>query len=394
MATPQPAEAERKPKIEGGPRYPRRSFTPKKPPFAAPTQGLEHIIFDNTGTAKAASTFNLNIEALTEHVANQLKFDGLLAALAVCKLKEPTIVFPKDPTDSTNLVKTTKWQRKYNHTHDHQKWWDENTQKIYNLVMQHFTPEMKTKLLTMNSWAKMSATQDWIVLLKTIRDISHKKDNGADATNILDLVCMDKDMFLIHQAPTELLSSCLSKFRGAEEVIKSSNGSPWSHPAATKIVFNKLKCWPKQATLLNTSWQPPKCSGATLLRYSSMASATRPTGTSRRRSPMMPSRDPTPSLALTTRSSSSRTSKNTPTSNVIQVAKEEAVSPLRRKAKLPLRRHRRRRWRRLRMLQSNINHTRSRGRKITKERCSPTVQERRTVSTVVETITGLSTALI
>ena len=87
MATPQPAEAERKPKIEGGPRYPRRSFTPKKPPFAAPTQGLEHIIFDNTGTAKAASTFNLNIEALSEHVANRLKFDGPLAALAIRELK-------------------------------------------------------------------------------------------------------------------------------------------------------------------------------------------------------------------------------------------------------------------------------------------------------------------
>jgi hypothetical protein len=97
-------------------------------------------------SAKAASTFNLNIEALSEHVVNRLKFNGPLAALAIRELKEPTIVFPKDPTDPTNLVKTTKWQRKYNHAHDQQKWWDENTQKIYNLVMQHSTPEMKTKL--------------------------------------------------------------------------------------------------------------------------------------------------------------------------------------------------------------------------------------------------------
>ncbi len=141
MATPQPAETKRKPKIEGEPRYPRRSFTPKKPPFAAPMQGLEHIIFDNTGTANAASTFNLNIEALSEHVANWLKFNGPLTAVAICKLKEPTIVFPKDPSDSTNLVETTKWQRKYNHAHDQQKWWDENTPKIYNLVMQPSTPE-------------------------------------------------------------------------------------------------------------------------------------------------------------------------------------------------------------------------------------------------------------
>jgi hypothetical protein len=55
--------------------------------------------------------------------------------LAIHELKEPTIVFLQDPTDPTNLVKTTKWQRKYNHAHDQQKWWDGNTQKIYNLMM-------------------------------------------------------------------------------------------------------------------------------------------------------------------------------------------------------------------------------------------------------------------
>jgi hypothetical protein len=240
MATSQLAEAKKKPKIKGGPRFPRHSFTPKKPLFAAPMQGLEHIIFDNMGTAKAASTFNLNIKALSEHIANRLKFDGLIAALAICELKEPAIIFPKDPMDPTNLVKTMKWQRKYNHAHDQQKWWDENTQKIYNLVMQHSMPEIKTKLLTMDSWAKTSATQDEIVLLKTIQDISHKKDSGANATTILDLICIDKDMFLIHQAPTKLLSSYLAKFKGAIDVVESLNGSLWSHPAATKIVFDKL----------------------------------------------------------------------------------------------------------------------------------------------------------
>jgi hypothetical protein len=240
MATPKPAKAEKKPKVEGAPRFQHRSFTPKKPSFAAPTQELEHIIFDNTGTAKAASTFNLNIEAISEHIANRLKFDGPLAALAVRELKAPTINFPNNPTDPTNLVETTKWQRNFNHAHDQQKWWDENTQKIYNLVMQHSTPEIKTKLLTMDSWAKTSTAQDGIVLLKTIRNICHKKDSGANATTILDLVQMDKDMFLVHQAPTEPLSSYLSKFKGTVDVVELLDGSPWSHPAATKIVYDKI----------------------------------------------------------------------------------------------------------------------------------------------------------
>ena len=53
--------------------------------------------------------------------------------------------------------------------------------------MQH-TPGMKTKLLTMDLWAQTSTAQDKIALLKTFRDISHKKDGSADATAILDLV--------------------------------------------------------------------------------------------------------------------------------------------------------------------------------------------------------------
>jgi hypothetical protein len=87
MATPQPptmAEAEKKPNVEGGQQcFPHCNFTPKKPLFTAPTQGLEHIIFDNTGTTKAAPTINLNIKAIFELLANHLKYDGPLTTLAV-----------------------------------------------------------------------------------------------------------------------------------------------------------------------------------------------------------------------------------------------------------------------------------------------------------------------
>jgi len=107
MATPKSAKAKKKPKVEGDkPRFTRCSFTPKKPTFTAHTQGLEHIIFDSTGTAKAASTFNHNIEAQLENIANRLKYDSPLAALAVRELKAPTIVFHPDPRDMTNIFET------------------------------------------------------------------------------------------------------------------------------------------------------------------------------------------------------------------------------------------------------------------------------------------------
>jgi hypothetical protein len=112
MATPQPpaaAEAEKKPKVKGGQqRHPHHNSTLKKPTFIATTQDLEHIIFDNTGTAKVASTFNLNIKAIFGHLANCLEYDGPFAALAVCELKVPKIEFPNDPSNKATLIRTTK----------------------------------------------------------------------------------------------------------------------------------------------------------------------------------------------------------------------------------------------------------------------------------------------
>ena len=89
--------------------------------------------------------------------------------------------------------------------------------------MQHSTPEMKTKLLTMDLWVQTSTAQDGIELLKTIRDISHKKDGGTNATTILDLVRMDKEMFLVYQAQTKPLLSYLSRFKGAVNFVKLSD---------------------------------------------------------------------------------------------------------------------------------------------------------------------------
>ncbi len=48
-------------------------------------------------------TFNFNLKAISEHIANHLKFDGPIAVLAICELKEPTITFPDDLEDSSNL---------------------------------------------------------------------------------------------------------------------------------------------------------------------------------------------------------------------------------------------------------------------------------------------------
>ncbi len=86
------------------------------------------------GTAKVASTFNLNIKAISKHIANCLSLMACLQLLLFASSKHLPLISPP-MSDSANIAKTTKWKRKYNHAHDIQKWWDKNTQKIHNLVM-------------------------------------------------------------------------------------------------------------------------------------------------------------------------------------------------------------------------------------------------------------------
>ena len=60
-------------------------------------------------------------------------------------------------------------------------------------------------------------------------------------------------MFLVYQALTKPLSSYLSRFKGAVDVVESSDGPPWSHPAATKIVYGKLYTFSNYTTDKNNN---------------------------------------------------------------------------------------------------------------------------------------------
>ena len=60
---------------------------------------------------------------------NRLKYDGPITTLAVRELMAPTIVFPPDPTDTTNIVETKKWPKNFNYAHNQEKWWTKKIKK-------------------------------------------------------------------------------------------------------------------------------------------------------------------------------------------------------------------------------------------------------------------------
>ncbi len=146
--------------------------------------------------------------------------------------------------------------------------------------------------------------------------------------------------------------SYLLKVKGAVDVVKLSDGSPWSHPAATKIVYDKIYSssnYKMDKNSNSTDYQAAatKAQRRYLVPLFFHGLSNKAHRDLKKKSTMTPSRDPTQSPAPMTKSSSLRTSINPPTSNANPAASNKgAASPSRRKAR-PLQRQQQRRQRRL-----------------------------------------------
>ena len=59
---------------------------------------------------------------------------------------------------------------------DAQKAWDDNRGRMYNLVLQHCSKELKVKLRALAEWLAVNAQRDIIKLLMMVRVITHQHD--------------------------------------------------------------------------------------------------------------------------------------------------------------------------------------------------------------------------
>ena len=75
------------------------------------------------------------------------------------------------------------------------------------------------------------------MLIKMIRDITHKRDETAQA--MLDVVGADKELMLCIQSDHMSLTSYLAEFKARVEVIKGPGGKPGLYDATIKLVCDE-----------------------------------------------------------------------------------------------------------------------------------------------------------
>ena len=70
----------------------------------------------------------------------------------------------------------------------------ENNQKAYTLLRQHTEEPLRTKLEGMSDWARVSADQDGVGMLRMIRSVLHKNDeSNVGMMSLVNANCASHD---------------------------------------------------------------------------------------------------------------------------------------------------------------------------------------------------------
>ena len=175
----------------------------------APTSGLENVTF-SLGTTRDTARFKDTLDKLAKHVGTWHVYEAANAAKAMKYMAEPVFMHPVRPqrnyyefltdqkiSDRETMVKTSdqfnygqlntkfvddaEWkldldlflvvQKKYD---KYQDAWIENRDRTYNLVLQHFPPDVEAELKNQSTWNAGQDKHNMVTLLIMIRDITHK----------------------------------------------------------------------------------------------------------------------------------------------------------------------------------------------------------------------------
>ena len=226
-------EEEKKPKVEGGGykgknRRPisRNNSAPTKQKYSAPTSGLEHVVFD-FGTTKNAADFTKHRAELAKHVAVTFKYGGPIAAKAIEEMDAPVYEAPEDIPSDAPFMRIHTWKSDFDDFKRNERTWEENNGKMFNLLLQHCSPELESKLESMDEWADAKENLASMVLLNMIRKVCHQHDDTKQS--VMTAIKSDKDVYTFWQGSAVNNTQYLREFKARIEVVIAGGGDIGLH---------------------------------------------------------------------------------------------------------------------------------------------------------------------
>ena len=196
------------------------------------TDGPEAVVFDAPKQgSKPSGVFKTNIKALAEYVGTSFGKDAHIAAKALRDGEIPQFEDAGTITKEASFMDQVIWKENYLKIQAQERNWEGNNAAIFNLLLQHCTLALKTKLQGQPDYPQIVEQQDGIALRQEIQKILLKRD-GRKA-KMLEVLEADKRLYTMFQGRNETLDSYLRAHVEQCEAVRDGGGHPgYSLPAA------------------------------------------------------------------------------------------------------------------------------------------------------------------
>ena len=142
--------------------------------------GIEDAVF-GFGGSYMPDTFESAHAAITRYIGagNLGKNGGPEAAQSLREFKREELEEPVlEKTEDAKKLKIAEkmYKRRLDAYVEAKIVWEDNSKKIYNLLLSHCTKSMHVKLQSMSNWKDISKKQDGLKLIVLICNVRHHKD--------------------------------------------------------------------------------------------------------------------------------------------------------------------------------------------------------------------------
>jgi hypothetical protein len=218
----------------GGRRQNRRHYnTPSASgtKFVSRNKGIEHDIFDNTGSNNAAQ-FNKSLVQIADYLLEKLDH-GRDVSEAIRNMTDANIVIPPppqglpDPIDSTKTLPVDElqiyvWKDAFTQASKRKDYYDDGLDKAYVIIYNQCSPSLKNKLESSDSFPPIRQNQNPVELLRLIQGLCCSYDSKTQS--VMATVASHKRLYMHYQRDGVDNNTYYKEFIAHVETIETYGG--------------------------------------------------------------------------------------------------------------------------------------------------------------------------
>ena len=195
--------------------------TPPTGKFEGKVDALKGFYYD-CSDVKQSDMFAKTTKEIAGYVGRTYKFGGD-TRIAVETQETPKFAVPDDPPDDASKAALRMWEKKVDSISKREDQLEHNLRQVYALVWGQCTDILQQKIEAEEGFATMSAENDGLLLLKTIKNITYRYQSQKYCPH--SLFESKKRFFTQSQGRTMTTQQYHIQFQNTVDVIKHSGGN-------------------------------------------------------------------------------------------------------------------------------------------------------------------------